>query len=817
MPVVLPPSWHELLDHIRSQPGDAALTALNSFAFDALPDECFYFAQALYHRIHSDLGQAEQAIARALEASAIRGNTAIYSDSLLLQSFVSYSRFDSAAAFEALRRAQQIKSEIGDVTGQIKILCNLANLAISQQKLSEAREAHQQASALYHSLPVTEQDALLELYLLNIDGLILEQLGDYQAAAQSYRFGLIKSTEAGLDKLEVSFGLNYYEALASLPEHAADPELFQRFEEFLGRRHVRESVQQSLAPARIYRAMGNSDAALQYALAMVQGARVQGNASLELEATVEVARAATSSQLIEKPEVINVLAMAKKSQRLPEALTILKFIVNDPRFTEEERLNVYYPELVEVQQTIFDAVRDQAVQNLTRQAGIENARRIAQYEQELRFQAEKTIQRQIEELERGRLFDALTGLPNRVMLLAQVAQQVRAPAEPFALLTLDLNRFQLINDTYGHDFADEVLRIVAQRLQHLLLPGELVARVGGDEFALLLTVREDLRVRADEVVRAVARPIKYADQVVRISGSAGAACWPQDASDGEALRRASELALLDAKTHGEVMTFFDAKAHAHAGLEGDLARALDRGEYELHFQPLVNTQAQRVVSAEALLRWNSSEHGLQFPGTFMPILERGDHIVEVGAWVLREACRAAQGWGGVRVAVNLSARQFASPDLLDTVRSALRESGLAPQLLELEVTESLMMLNPERTARILSALRDDGIHVMLDDFGTGYSSLAYLSQFPLSGLKVDRTFVQQMMREPRGPSAAIVRAMVSLSRDLGLELVAEGVETLNDVETLSGEGIQVMQGYYFARPTRDWKPLNFTASSRPTP
>jgi diguanylate cyclase (GGDEF)-like protein len=391
------------------------------------------------------------------------------------------------------------------------------------------------------------------------------------------------------------------------------------------------------------------------------------------------------------------------------------------------------------------------------------------------------------------------------MLMAQLMQQTQSGA-PFLLATLDVNRFQLVNDMYGHDLADELLCVLAQRLQGALRTGDLVARVGGDEFALLLAPTGDAGAQLGQVLSVAAQPVSLGGQSVRVSVSAGAALWPQDASSAEGLRRASELALFDAKAQAETVRFFDPREHAHAGLESGLAHALTRGEYQLHYQPLIDTRQRRIVSAEALLRWNSAEHGLQSPATFMPILERGDHIVEVGAWVLREACRAASGWGDVRVAVNLSARQFASPQLLDTVRQALRDSGLRPQQLELEITETLMMLNPDRTERVLKDLRADGVRVMLDDFGTGYSSLAYLSRFPLSGLKIDRSFVRQMVNAPHGPSAAIVRAMVSLSRDLGLELVAEGIETAQDLDAVTGEGICIVQGYHFARPLPDWRP-----------
>ncbi|GGS23087.1 hypothetical protein GCM10008961_13360 [Deinococcus knuensis] len=467
----------------------------------------------------------------------------------------------------------------------------------------------------------------------------------------------------------------------------------------------------------------------------------------------------------------------------------------------------YLRRLMAVQAELHEAARDRQLQELTAQAELESARRRVEYEQALRVQAEETIQHQLQELERGRLYDHLTGLPNRVMLHAHLAQVAGRPGAEFLLVSLDLNRFQLVNDTYGHDAADELLRVVALRAAGLVGPGEMVARVGGDEFALIL-LGGGLPERLAAVLAAVSEPVVLGDERVRVSWSAGAAYWPGDGRDAESLRQASELALSDAKTQGEPVVFFDAALHLHAGLEGPLSRALERGEFELHFQPLVDVKGRRVVCAEALLRWNSPEHGVQMPGMFMPILERSDAIVEVGAWALREACRVAAGWGGVRVAVNLSARQFASRELRSVVLGALRDSGLPPECLELEITETLMMQSPERAARLLAAFRADGVRVVLDDFGTGYSSLGYLARFPLSGLKLDRSFVSALQEHPEGPDAAIVRAVVGLSGDLGLELVAEGVESLGQVELLEGLGVRILQGYYFARPSALWRPLN---------
>ena len=504
---------------------------------------------------------------------------------------------------------------------------------------------------------------------------------------------------------------------------------------------------------------------------------------------------------------LQALSLAESDNRKQVQVEALQLLADASEGSDPVAAVGYLRRLMAVQAELHEAARDRQLQELTAQAELESARRRVEYEQELRAQAEETIQHQLQELERGRLYDHLTDLPNRVLLHAQLAQRVSRSGGKFLLVSLDLNRFQLVNDTYGHDAADELLRVMGVRAAGLVGSDEMVARVGGDEFALIL-LGDSLPERLSAVLAALSEPVVLGEERVRVSWSAGAAYWPGDGQDAESLRQASELALSDAKTQGESVVFFDASLHLHAGLEGPLSRALQRGEFELHFQPLVDVAGRRVVCAEALLRWNSPKHGLQMPGTFMPILERSDAIVEVGAWVLREACRAAALWGGVRVAVNLSARQFASRDLRSVVLGALRDSGLPPACLELEITESLMMQSPERAARLLAAFQEDGVRVVLDDFGTGYSSLGYLARFPLSGLKIDRSFVSALEEKPDGHDAAIVRAVVGLSRDMRLELVAEGVESLGQVELLENLGVRIMQGYYFARPSAQWRPLN---------
>ncbi len=794
--------YEQLVHAVQSGDLGASDRAVQAFDFAPLGHEYQLHIRALQYYYASQFHLAAREAEQAASLAAIHQNYALYPRSLVLLGSCAAILFDTDQAAEQFRRALDIYERQQDRVGAARALSSLANVYVLRGDTPAALDAAQRALAEVNGLDQSEPQLMFAIN--NVLGMIYVNLQVYALAATYFRACAQAAAEQRNRPALITASVNLCEAMSLDGDHlGALAELRQiiqqpEYAEWLSGHLLNTAAEISLRA-------GEREGALHYArqaLALSQPA----------EDAEEYCRAVSNICAVDESQVSPddlraVIALSESDSRPGLQERLLQTAIAYPGFTDGQKLTLYYPKLVALLLHKANALREQTLQELSKKAEVDNARRLAAYEQQLRVQAEDTIQRQLEELERGRLFDSLTGLPNRVMLLAQVAQQTHG-STPFLLVTLDVNRFQLINDTYGHDLADEVLRVAAERLRLSLAPGELVARVGGDEFALILKVRGDVRAQLDRVIALVTQPVALGHQTVRLSMSAGAACWPEHAEDPEALRRASELALMDAKGQGEAAVLFDASAHAHAGLEGALALALARGEYELHYQPLVDTQTRQVVSAEALLRWHSTEHGMQAPGTFMPILERSDQIVEVGAWVLREACRAAQAWADrtVRVAVNLSARQFASRDLLDTVRGALRDSGLPPHRLELEITESLMMLNPDRTAWILRALRDDGVRVMLDDFGTGYSSLAYLSRFPLSGLKVDRSFVQQMMRDPRGPSAAIVRAMVSLSRDMGLELVAEGIETIGDLDAVQAEGIHVMQGYYFARPTRDWQP-----------
>jgi diguanylate cyclase (GGDEF)-like protein len=409
--------------------------------------------------------------------------------------------------------------------------------------------------------------------------------------------------------------------------------------------------------------------------------------------------------------------------------------------------------------------------------------------------------------------DALTGLPNRVLLddrLAQAIAHADRDAQAFAVLMLDLDRFKLINDSFGHRSGDMVLNEVARRLQGLVRSIDTVARVGGDEFVLVVSpaVRadtEEIGKRANEVLCA---PIQLEGVDLRISSSIGIAFYPTDGGSAESVLAHADAAMYCAKERGRnnYQCFgpgMKSVALERVSLESELHQALKLEQFELFYQPKVDTASGDIHSAEALIRWRHPQRGLIQPVEFIPLAEECGLIHEIGAWVLREACRQCAVWQRagqlpLRVAVNVSASQFRRGDLFEVVRGALQESQLDPRFLEIELTESAVMTNPEDSAAILEQLSRMGVLVSVDDFGTGYSSMSYLRRFPIDKLKIDRSFITDLTT--RAEDASIVQAIVSLAHSLRLKVVAEGVETLEQLKFLQSVGCDQYQGYHFSPP-----------------
>jgi diguanylate cyclase (GGDEF)-like protein/PAS domain S-box-containing protein len=423
-----------------------------------------------------------------------------------------------------------------------------------------------------------------------------------------------------------------------------------------------------------------------------------------------------------------------------------------------------------------------------------------------------------EQLLRQAFYDPLTQLSNRALFMDRLAHRFRRlrrhEGDHFAVLFLDLDRFKGINDSLGHQAGDNLLVTVARRLESCLRPGDTVARLGGDEFTILLDdvhdVGDAVRV-ADRIQAVLATPCNLAGVEVFTTVSTGIALSTTRYERPEEMLRDADTAMYRAKAHGRARhEVFDATMHERAvsllQLETDLRRAVDRGEFRLYYQPVVTVADGRLTGFEALVRWLHPQRGLIAPDTFIPLAEETGLISPIGLWVLREACRQIREWQKqfpsdppLRVSVNVSSRQFAQTDFVEQVRRILEETGLDPATLTLEITESTIMENIKATASILGQIRALSIQLYIDDFGTGYSSLSQLHHFPIDTLKVDRSFVSRM-REEKGEPAEIVRTIVSLAQNLGLNVTAEGVETAEQLEALKRLKCGSAQGYYFSEP-----------------
>ena len=416
--------------------------------------------------------------------------------------------------------------------------------------------------------------------------------------------------------------------------------------------------------------------------------------------------------------------------------------------------------------------------------------------------------------------DFLTGLPNRMLLNDRVGQAiVSAPRrkKKVAVLFLDLDGFKHINDSLGHPIGDKLLQSVARRLVDCVRESDTVSRQGGDEFVVLLSEveqAEDVAATAGRILQAVAAAHSIDQHDLQVNSSIGVSIYPDDGLDAETLIKNADTAMYQAKENGrQSYQFFkpamNVRAVERQSIEGNLRRALERQEFALHYQPKIDLATGAITGAEALIRWEHPTRGMVSPAQFIPVAEDCGLMLPIGAWVFREACRQAQAWvdaglPAMTMAINVSAMEFRNEHFLDGLLAILRQTGLAPRSLELELTESVLMKQVGSAASILQTLREIGVQIAVDDFGTGYSSLSYLSKFPIDALKIDQSFVHQL--NASGDDAIIVTAVIGMARSLKLRVVAEGVETPEQLAFLRGHQCDEAQGYYFSRPV---PPLQF--------
>jgi diguanylate cyclase (GGDEF)-like protein len=431
-----------------------------------------------------------------------------------------------------------------------------------------------------------------------------------------------------------------------------------------------------------------------------------------------------------------------------------------------------------------------------------------------------------EEIRKLAFYDGLTGLSNRLLFMNRLSQEIIAAKRnktQFALLYLDLDQFKRINDTFGHYIGDLLLKKIAATLQHSIRctdiasrlasedPEKMIARLGGDEFTVILSdigEIEHVAMVARRIVAEIPQPFFIEGHEIIVTTSIGISMYPADGYDGDILLKHADTAMYQAKNSGRNnFQFYRAELNAQAverfSLERDISRALEREEFMLYYQPKLDVSTRKIVGAESLIRWRHPDRGMVSPGLFIPIAEESGQIVSINRWVVETASMQWEKWRdagldpGV-VAVNLSGYQFAQQNVLEAVSTALEKSGLDPELLEIEITENIFMQNLQDTATVLQQLKKMGLRVTLDDFGTGYSSFSYLSSFKVDTLKIDRSFVMNCIEQPK--NLIIIKAIIAMGHSLGIKIVAEGVETLEQLKIISEYGADEAQGYYFSRP-----------------
>jgi len=408
--------------------------------------------------------------------------------------------------------------------------------------------------------------------------------------------------------------------------------------------------------------------------------------------------------------------------------------------------------------------------------------------------------------------DSLTGLPNRTMFTETLSNMIAAGNNKHmrAVLFLDLDRFKLVNDTFGHYAGDLLLKVVAERLQGCVRQGDMVSRFGGDEFTIVLDRVKSYAVVenvAAKIQRTLSRPFALLGEVMHVSTSIGIAMHPNDGDDIGGLLKNADIAMYRAKELGDGYAFYEQKMEADVarrlGMENDLRGALERNEMMVFYQPQENLKTGELIGMEALVRWQHPTRGLVSPLEFIELAEETGQILELGEWVMRTACRQLKiwqdkGYKSVRMAVNLAGRQLQSGNIVESIAAVLEETGLSGEKLELEITESTIMGHAEEVIETLDKIKQMGVMVAVDDFGTGYSSLSYLKRFPIDLLKIDRSFVSDITSDR--VDAGIVTTIITLAHSLGLKVIAEGVETVLQKEFLTKEGCDYMQGYLLGKP-----------------
>lgn len=735
-------------------------------------------------------------------------------DVLSLLAQMEHSAGKSQEALVLLNRVVTLREAAGDVDGLIRALCNKTVVLNTQGNLREALEVLQEAQRQLPNCQSPLQSALQVYFNL---GRLHEQTQQYADAYHQFKLALDVARRAEDQPAQVIMALNAggmatkigqrEEAFALLEQGLEDARR-------LGHMEAQAAALHSLA--LLHSEIGNHAKATEAFNQAEVLAQNSGDVDRQLDVLLGHAVQYLDHGMVEEAQapLERALVLAEKAERSQELLQAHEMLARLYEESAPKTAIQHLKSAARIAAQLRDTVLTQQAQDLALQAELQTMRREVVHERQLRVASEQARAEALAALDRGRFYDDLTQLPNRVMmhvLLAQAVEQAERDGQGVSIGILDINRFKQVNDALGPAGGDELLRAVAERLKKTLQSREVLSRSGNNEFVVLLLGQtpDHRTTQAERLLDTLRENFRVQGLPVSVQASMGLAHHPEDGTTPDDLHRAAHIALNDAREHSQTLSRYQGggqERQASLHFEALLAGALNQGEFEIHYQPIVNAATGEVHSAEALLRWNSAELGRRSPMEFIPVLERNGLIIPVGSWVLHEACRAAATWKGVRVAVNLSARQFQQGDLLGTVRSALQQSGLKPELLEIEITESLMIQSPQRVQELLTGLKRMGVRVMLDDFGTGYSNLSILRTLAVTGLKIDRSFISALERGENSSAQAMIIAVVQLSQALGLETVAEGVEYQEEHHLLRELGVHYLQGYLFARPAPGWKP-----------
>ncbi|MDP9766463.1 EAL domain-containing protein [Deinococcus enclensis] len=689
--------------------------------------------------------------------------------SLILLGGAFLTRGDLPAAREAFTQSRDTALNVGDGITEARALNGLGLVARADGQYGEAMEHH---LASLHLAQAHEDDAGQARTLGNI-GAIQSDLGDHELALQTFREMRLLAQRAGHVTLQSAAGVNVVFALHELGRH-----------------------EEVLETAAAYLPFIQAQGLTQHELVL------QVNVMASLTATSRAARAALLGD--------HVLVLAEQSATR-EQLTHCR-LTHGHALLESGQLDVAEALL---EQALAAARSDRRAPQERLALGHLSELHARRGAWERAYTLVKEAQalddtRRVQDLDRSdqARLDLLTGLPGRAQFQAELDRRLaEAGGTPLAVLFIDLDHFKAVNDALGHDVGDRLLQQVARRLQAAVPGSGMVARTGGDEFTV--TLGELSGPGAAErlsqlLLTSLAAPFDVDGHTLHVTASIGVALAPRDGQDVTALQKHTDIAMYRAKQAGRnsVRTYdpsMGSETAQRLALERDLRAALATGEVLVHYQPVFGAVSGQPQGCEALVRWARPEQGLIPPGQFIPVAEESGLIVPLGTWVLREACRQAAEWQtgdrAVEMSVNVSARQFEQPDFLTIVRDALAESGLDPRLLILELTESVVLRNPDAAITLLKDLRDLGVRLALDDFGTGYSSLSLLRSLPIDTLKIDRSFVQGDRAE------VMVGAIVSLAHAFGLHVVAEGVETAAQLDLVQSLNCDGVQGYLLARPS----------------